>query len=510
MTSPPNNNGESSLAPTAGAALPPDREVQVGRAEASEAVTVANPSALFIRRPVMTTLVMLGILVFGIMGYRLLPVSDLPNVDFPTVVVTASLPGASPGTMASAVATPLERQFSAIAGVDSMSSVSSLGNSQITLQFNLSRNINDVAPDIEAAINHATPFLPPGMPQPPSYKKVNPADSPILYIALTSPTLPLWQLDNYGETLMAQRISMVNGVAQVGVFGSQKYAVHVQLNPDALASRGLGIDEVENAIRQANVNLPLGTLYGTHKAFTLQASGQLTSAEPYRSVIVAYRNGSPVRLGELGRVFDGVEDNKTAAWYVDAQTRQRSLVLAVQRQPGANTVAVADAIKNLLPTFQSYLPPFVQLHILYDRSDTIRASVNDVKLSLLIALVLVVLVIFLFLRNLSATVIPSLALPLSLAGTFAVMYLAGFTVDNLSLMALTLCIGFVIDDAIVVLENIVRHVERGEKPFEAALKGSREIAGSVHRKCRPASHQSSRPIARGHDFLQREAGRVAG
>ncbi len=481
MTSQPKNNGEGDTVPTPAAHVESPGNLSTGttQSRSADAIALANPSALFIRRPVMTTLLMLGLLVFGVMGYRLLPVSDLPNVDFPTVVVTAGLPGASPDTMASAVATPLERQFTTIAGLDSISSVSSLGNSQITLQFNLSRNINDVAPDIEAAINQATPFLPPGMPQPPSYKKVNPADSPILYIALTSPTLPLWQLDNYGETLMAQRISMVNGVAQVGVFGSQKYAVHVQLNPDALASRGLGLNDVETAIRNANVNLPLGTLYGRQQAFTLQASGQLPSAEPYRSVIVAYHNGSPVRLADLGRVLDGVEDDKTAAWYVDSHTRQRSLVLAVQRQPGANTVAVADAIKKLLPTFQSYLPPSVQLHILYDRSDTIRGSVNDVKLSLLLALVLVVLVIFLFLRNLPATVIPSLALPLTLAGTFAAMYLAGFTLDNLSLMALTLCIGFVVDDAIVVLENIVRYVERGEKPFEAALKGSREIGFTI-------------------------------
>jgi hydrophobic/amphiphilic exporter-1 (mainly G- bacteria), HAE1 family len=438
-----------------------------------------NPSEIFIRRPVMTTLVMLGILMFGIMGYRLLPVSDLPNVDFPTILVSASLPGASAETMASAVATPLEQQFSTIAGIDSMSSVSSLGSSQITLQFNLSRKINDVAPDIESAINQATPFLPPGLPQPPSFKKVNPADSPILYIALTSPTLPLWKLDDYGETLMAQRISMVNGVAQVGVFGSQKYAVHVQVNPDALASRGIGIDEVENAIRNANVNQPLGTLYGTQKAFTIQASGQLMNAKPYRSLIVAYRNGSPVHLGELGRVIDSVEDEKTAAWYVDHETNQRSLVLAIQRQPGANTVAVADAVKKLLPTFQAYLPPSVQLRILYDRSDTIRRSVNDVKLTILIALILVVLVIFLFLRKLTATVIPSLALPLCLVGTFALMFVFGYTMDNLSLMALTLSIGFVVDDAIVILENIVRHLEHGEKPLEAALNGSKEIGFTI-------------------------------
>jgi HAE1 family hydrophobic/amphiphilic exporter-1 len=433
----------------------------------------------FIRRLVMTTLIMLAILFFGIMGYRLLPVSDLPNVDFPTILVSASLPGANPDTMSSAVATPLERQFSTIAGLDSMSSVSTLGNTAITLQFNLSRNIDEIAPDILAAINQATPLLPPGMPQPPSYKKVNPADQPILYLALTSATLPLYTLDEYGETLMAQRISMVNGVAQVGVFGSQKYAVRVQLNPDAMASRGIGIDAVENAIRQANVNLPVGTLDGAHQSFTLHASGQLTTAEPYRSIIVAYRNGSPVRLGDLGRVIDSVEDDKTAAWYGDTNAYERSIVLAIQRQPGANTVAVANSVKELIPYFQRLLPPSAKLHILFDRSDTIHRSVNDVKLTIYIALVLVVMVIFLFLRNLSATVIPSLALPLAIVGTFAAMYLLGYSVDNLSLMAMTLSIGFVVDDAIVMLENIVRHMEAGEKPFDAAINGAREIGFTI-------------------------------
>jgi multidrug efflux pump subunit AcrB len=438
-----------------------------------------SPSEVFIRRPVMTTLVMVGILLFGIIGYRLLPVSDLPNVDFPTILVSASLPGANPDTMASAVATPLERQFSTIAGLDSMSSVSTLGNTAITLQFNLSRNIDEIASDILAAINQATPLLPPGMPQPPSYKKVNPADQPILYLALTSATLPLYALDEYGETLMAQRISMVDGVAQVGVFGSQKYAVRVQLNPDALASRGIGIDAVENAIRQANVNLPVGTLDGAHQSFTLQASGQLTTAEPYRSIMVAYRNGSPVRLGDLGRVLDSVEDDKTAAWYGDTNGYARSIVLAIQRQPGANTVAAANSVKQLIPYFERLLPPSAKLHILFDRSDTIHRSVNDVKLTVYIALVLVVLVIFLFLRNLSATVVPSLALPLAIVGTFAAMYLLGYSVDNLSLMAMTLSIGFVVDDAIVMLENIVRHMEAGAKPFDAAIKGAREIGFTI-------------------------------
>lgn len=433
----------------------------------------------FIRRPVATTLVMLGILLFGAMAYRTLPVSDLPNVDFPTIVVSASLPGASPETMASAVATPLERQFSTIDGLDSMTSISTLGNCQVTLQFSLNRKINDVPPDIEAAITQAGPLLPPGMPQPPTYKKVNPADSPILYIALTSDTLPMWQLDDYGETLMAQRISMVSGVAQVNVFGSQKYAVRVQVNPDALASRGIGIDEVEQAVRSANVNLPVGTVYGRERSFTIQSSGQLLNAAPYNDIIVAYRNGAPVRLRDVGRALDSVEDDKASGWYNDATHRLPSVVLAIQRQPAANTVAICEAIKQLLPQLQSYLPPAVQMHILYDRSVTIRESVREVQFTLLLSLALVVLVIFLFLRNLSATVIPSLALPLSVVGTFACMYLFGYSVDNLSLLALTLSIGFVVDDAIVMLENIVRHLEQGEPPLTAALRGAKQIGFTI-------------------------------
>ena len=433
----------------------------------------------FIRRPVATTLVMLGILLFGLMAYRSLSVSDLPNVDFPTIMVSASLPGANPTTMASAVATPLERQFSTIDGVDSMSSISSLGSVSITLQFNLRRKITDVPPDIEAAIAQATPLLPPGMPQPPIYRKVNPADSPILYLALTSKTLPMWTVANYGEVMMAQRISMVNGVAQVSVYGSQHYAVHVQANPDALADRGIGIDEFENAVRNANVNLAVGTIFGKERTFTIQASGQLLDASRYNDIIVAYRHGAPVRLRDIGRATDSVEDERTASWFNDADHHDRSLILAVQRQPGANTVEVCDSIKKLFPTFQSYLPPSVELHTVYDRSVTIRDSVHDVQFTLLLSLALVILVIFLFLRNVSATVIPSLALPLSLMGTFGLMFLFGFSLDNLSLLALTLSIGFVVDDAIVMLENIVRHMEMGEPPLEAALKGARQIGFTI-------------------------------
>jgi HAE1 family hydrophobic/amphiphilic exporter-1 len=438
-----------------------------------------NLAEPFIRRPVATTLMMLAIIIFGVVAYRALPVSDLPNVDFPTILVTASLPGANPDTMASAVATPLERQFSTIAGLSSMNSTNSLGATQVILQFDLSRNIDAAAQDVQAMITQAMPLLPPGMPSPPTYRKVNPADQPIMYLGLTSATLPMWTLDEYGETLMAQRISMVSGVAQVQVFGSQKYAVRVQVDPRALATRGIGIDQVEEAVRAANVNIPTGTLYGERRALTVQATGQLTDAAVYRPVIVTYRNGAPVRLDQLGQVIDSVEDDKTVAWYGDNQTLQRSLVLAVQRQPGTNTVAVAQAVKDLLPTFEKWMPPSVELHVLFDRSESIRNSINDVKFTLVLALALVVMVIFLFLRNASVTLIPSLALPLSIVGSFAVMSQLGYSLDNLSMMALVLSIGFVVDDAIVMLENIVRHMEMGEPPFEAALNGSREISFTI-------------------------------
>jgi len=434
-----------------------------------------NIAELFIRRPVMTTLIMLGILLFGFMAYRSLPVSDLPNVDYPTLQVSASLPGASPETMSSSVATPLERQFSTIAGVDSMSSTNTLGSTQIVLQFSLDRDIDAAAQDVQSMIVRAQGQLPSDMPSPPSFRKVNPADQPILYMAVYSAILPLSTVNEYADTLMAQRISMISGVAQVAVYGMQKYAVRVQLDPKALATRQIGIDEVTEAIQRANVNLPTGTLYGTHKAFTVEATGQLTDAAAYRPLIVAYRNGSPVRLGALAKVLDSVQNNKAANWY----NNQRAMVLAIQRQPGTNTVEVVDNIRRLLPTFRNEIPASIQLDTLYDRSESIRDSVNDVKFTLYLTLCLVVLVIFLFLRNLSATVIPSLALPMSIIGTFAVMYLLGYTVDNLSLMALVLAVGFVVDDAIVMLENIVRHMEMGERPFEAALNGSKEISFTI-------------------------------
>ncbi len=434
-----------------------------------------NISEPFIKRPVMTTLVMTGILLFGIQAYRLLPVSDLPNVDFPTILVGASLPGASPETMASAVATPLERQFTTIAGLDSMTSTNQLGTTTITLQFDLSRSIDAAAQDVQAAIAQAQRQLPPEMPTPPSYQKVNPADQPILYLALTSPTLPLSAIDEYATTFIAQRISTVSGVAQVQVFGSQKYAVRIQADPRALAARQIGIDELSNAVRANNVNLPTGTLWGPHTAYTVQANGQLQDAKGYQNIIVAFRDGRPVRLTEVAQAQDSVENDKTAAWYID----ERAVVLAIQKQPGTNTVAVADSVKRLLPVIGQQLPASLSLHVMFDRSASIRASVNDVKFTLLLTLFLVVLVIFLFLRNVSATAIPSVALPMSIVGTFVVMYLLGYSLDNLSLMALTLSVGFVVDDAIVMLENIVRHMEMGEGILEAAYNGSREIAFTI-------------------------------
>ncbi|HZQ71076.1 MAG TPA: efflux RND transporter permease subunit [Terriglobales bacterium] len=439
-----------------------------------------NVAELFIRRPVMTTLVMLAVLLFGVMGYRLLPVSDLPNVDFPTILVSASLPGANPDTMASAVAMPLEKQFSTIAGLDSMSSTSNQGSTQVTLQFSLDRSLDAAAQDVQSMIAKATRDLPQNMPYPPSYQKVNPADSPILYLSLSSPTMRLSDVDEYAETLMAQRISMISGVAQVSVYGSQKYAVHVKLDPKALSSRDIGMDDVANAIRNQNVNQPTGILYGSHQAFVVQANGQLRNAAEYAPMIVAYRNGAPVRLSDLGEVVDGVEGDKTASWYFDRQRGlRRAIVLAIQRQPGTNTVEVVDSIRQLLPTFRQQMPSAVDLQVLYDRSVSIRGSVDDVRLTLLLALCLVILVIFLFLRNLSATVIPSMALPMSIVGTFALMYLFGFSLDNLSMMALTLSVGFVVDDAIVMLENIVRHMELGEEPRKAAFQGAREIGFTI-------------------------------
>jgi len=433
-----------------------------------------NIAELFIKRPVMTTLVMAGILVFGLAAYRKLPVSDLPSIDYPTISVNASLPGASPETMASSVATPLEKQFSTIAGLDALTSSSGQGSTSITLQFTLDRSIDAAAQDVQAAIAQTLRSLPQNM-VPPSYSKVDPSSSPILYFALTTATLPLSALDEYGQTTIAQRLSTVEGVAQVQVYGSQKYAVRIQLDPQALAARRIGLNEVTSAVSTGNVNLPSGILWGTDRAYAVEAQGQLTDAASFRPLIVAYRNGAPVRLQDLGRVVDSVQDTKTASWF----SGTRAIVLAVQRQPGTNTVAVAGRVRDVMAQIERQLPPSVKVNTLYDRSETIEESVHEVKFTLYLTLCLVVLTIFLFLRNLSATVIPSLALPMSLVGTFAVMYVLGYSLDNLSLMALTLSVGFVVDDAIVMLENIVRHMEMGKKPMQAALDGAREIGFTI-------------------------------
>jgi HAE1 family hydrophobic/amphiphilic exporter-1 len=432
-------------------------------------------SELFIRRPITTTLVMAGIVLFGIIGYRELPVSDLPNVDYPTIQVTANLPGANPETMASSVATPLERQFSTIAGLSTVSSTSTLGSTQVTLQFDLSRDIDAAAQDVQTAISAAARQLPQGMPNQPTLKKVNPADQPIIYLRVSSPTLPLSQVNEYADTLIAQRLSTINGVAQVLVTGEQKYAVRAQVDPGQLAVRGIGIEDVATALQRGNTNLPVGTLYGIHQNLIVQANGQLTNADAYRSLIVAYKNGAPVLLKDLGDIVDSVENNRLASTYNGEQI----VTLTIQRQPGTNTVAVVDAIRKLLPTFREQLPASVSLDVLYDRSDSIRESVNDVQFTLLLAIILVVLVIFIFLRNVRATIIPTLALPTSIVATFAVMYLLNFSLDNLSLMALTLSVGFVVDDAVVMLENIVRHIEAGEGVMEASLRGSREIGFTI-------------------------------
>ena len=432
-------------------------------------------SELFIQRPITTTLIMVGIFLFGLIGYEALPVSDLPTVDYPTINVNASLPGANPETMAASVATPLERQFSGIAGIDSINSSNSQGSTSITLQFNLSRNIDAAAQDVQTAISAALPQLPPGMPNPPSLRKSNPSDSPILFFALNSDVLSLPEIDEYAETLIAQRISMVEGVSQVQVYGAMKYAVRAQMDPNALADRGIGVDDVDAAIRNANPNTPTGTLYGKYSNITVQTNVKLDNAAQFRGLIVAYRNGAPVRLEEVANVIDSVENNKVASWF----NGRRSVTMAVQRQPGTNTVAVVDAIKALIPQFKQQLPASVNLDILNDRSISIRQSVNDVQFSLVLAMGLVVMVIFLFLRNVRATIIPTLALPTSIVGTFAVMYLLKFSLDNLSLMALTLSVGFVVDDAVVMLENIVRRIEAGDGVREAALNGSREIGFTI-------------------------------
>jgi len=438
-----------------------------------------NVSEPFIRRPVATTLLTLAAIAFGVVAYRELPVSDLPAVDFPTIQVSASLPGASPETMASTVATPLERQFSSIAGLTAMNSTSGQGQTSLTLEFALDRDLDGAALDVQSAISAAGGQLPPNLPAPPTYRKVNPADDPIIFLALTSASLPLSQLNRYGQDLIAQRLATIPGVAQVQVFGTQRYAVRVQVDPRALTARGLGLDELAAAIRSQNSNLPTGVVQGSSRAYTVEATGGLERANEFGSAVVAFRDGAPVRLSDLGKVRSGVENENTAAWFYRDGKEQRAIVLAVLRQPGTNTVAVARAVNEALPIVESQLPAAARLFVLFDRSISIQESVADVKFTLWLTLGLVVLVIFLFLRNVPATVIPSLALPVSLIGTFAVMWWTGFSLDNLSLMALTLAVGFVVDDAIVMLENVVRHLEMGKPPLQAALDGSREVAFTI-------------------------------
>src|SRR5919204_3246127 len=428
-----------------------------------------------IRRPVLTTLVTASIIVLGIFAYRLLSVAALPAVDFPTISIQGQLPGASAETMAASVAAPIERQLSTIAGISSMTSQSTLGQTQITIQFDLNREIDGAALDVQTALAVAARRLPVEMTTPPYFRKVNPGDFPVLFISLISPTLPMSTVDEYGETLLAQQISQLSGVAQVLVYGAQKFAVRVQVDPVAAAARNISLDDIRNVVAKTNSNTPVGTLNGPKQSVTLTASGAMTKAEEYRKVIVAYRNGAPVYLDQIARVIDSVENDKIASWF----NNERAIVLAIQRQPDANTVAVVDLVRARPPQYQATVPPSVNMEVLNDRSISIRASVMNVQESLLIAVVLVILVIFLFLRSLSATIIPSLAVPVSLIGTCAAMYVFGFSINNMTLLALTLSVGFVVDDAIVMLENIVRHVEGGMRPFEAALKGAREIGFTI-------------------------------
>ncbi|HEY4855380.1 MAG TPA: efflux RND transporter permease subunit, partial [Xanthobacteraceae bacterium] len=428
-----------------------------------------------IRRPVLTTLVTASIIVLGVFAYRLLSVAALPAVDFPTIAITGQLPGASAETMAASVASPIERQLSTIAGISSLTSSSSLGITTITIQFDLNRNIDGAALDVQTALSVAARKLPVEMTIPPSFRKVNPGDFPILYISLNSPTLPLSVIDEYGEITLAQQISQLSGVAQVLVYGAQKFAIRVQVDPVAAAARNISLEDVRSVVSKANSNTPVGTLNGPKQSMTLTASGAMTKAEEYRKVVVAYRNGAPVHLEAIARVVDSVENDKIASWFND----NRAIVLAIQRQPDANTVAVVDAVRSHLPQYRALVPPSIRMEVLMDRSISIRDSVADVQQTLAIAISLVILVIFLFLRTVPATIIPALAVPVSLIGTCAAMYLFGFSINNMTLLALTLSVGFVVDDAIVMLENIVRHIEGGMRPFEAALKGSREIGFTI-------------------------------
>jgi hydrophobe/amphiphile efflux-1 (HAE1) family protein len=434
-----------------------------------------NISAAFIYRPIATVLLMTGLLLGGLVTYRLLPVSALPNVNYPTIQVTAQLPGADPQTMASSVATPLEQQFTQIPGVTQLTSASALGFTQLTVQFDLSRDIDSAATDVLAAINAASPYLPQGIPYPPTIRKVNPADTPILVLGLTSDTLPLTTVDAFAENILVPKISQISGVGQVGIGGQQKPAIRVQVNPTALAQRGLSLEDVRNVLAQANVDLPKGTLNSPRQTYTLNTNDQLIKPEAYNDLIVAYRSGTPVRIRDIGNAIEAPENDLLAGWF----NKQRAIILPIQRQPGANVIETVDQVKKLLPQLQASLPPAIKINIISDRTETIRASVADVQFTLLLTVALVVMVIFIFLRNFWATVIPAITVPLSLIGTFAALYELGYSLDNLSLMALSIAIGFVVDDAVVVIENIVRHLEDGLSPMQAALKGSSEIGFTI-------------------------------
>jgi hydrophobe/amphiphile efflux-1 (HAE1) family protein len=429
----------------------------------------------FIRRPIATSLMMLGVLVFGIGAYGLLPVAALPKVDFPTIVVSVNYPGASPDTMASAIATPLEQQFATIPSLDQMTSTSGIGSLSITLQFDLERNIDAAAQDVQTAINAAGGVLPKDLPTPPTYRKTNPADRPVMIYAVHSDALPIYRVDDYAYTLLAQKISTLKGVSEARIFGQRPYAPHIQVNPGALASRGIGLEDVRNALITATVNRPKGVLEGAHQTFTLDTNDQLFTADAYRNIIVAYRNGAPVRLKDIGNVVDSVQNERIGAWYYDTPAEG----LAIQRQAGANTIELVNSIQTLLPRLEESIPPSVKVDLVSDRSLVVKAAVHDVQFTMMLTIGLVIIVIFVFLRTLWATVIPSLAVPLSLLATFGVMYAVGYSLDNISLMALTISVGFVVDDAIVMIENIVRYIEQGERPFDAALKGAGQIGFTI-------------------------------
>ncbi len=429
----------------------------------------------FIRRPIATSLLMAGIFVFGISAYFLLPVAALPKVDFPTIVVSVNYPGASPDTMASAVATPLEQQFASIPSHAQMTSTSGIGSLSVTLQFDLERNIDAAAQDVQQAINAASGLLPPDLPSPPTYRKTNPADRPVLIYAAYSDALPISRVDDFVYTILAQKLSTVPGVSEARIFGQRPYAALVQINPGALAARGIGFEDVRNALVATTLDRPKGTLEGTHQTYTLDANDQLFNAASFGNVIVAYRNGAPVRVKDLGDAVDSVQNPRIGAWYFD----QPAEGLANQRQAGANTIQLVETIKELIPKIMQSFPPAVHLELVADRSLVIRAAVHDVQFTMMLTIGLVILVIFIFLRTIWATVIPSLAVPLSLLATFAIMYALGYSLDNISLMALTISVGFVVDDAIVMIENIVRYLEQGDRPFEAALKGAGQIGFTI-------------------------------